>query len=153
MVLVFTMAAAALSGCGKKEAAAIDPKALADKLQSEVGFADDMSTVETQVFYALYNLTEAEAEEAVLIGSTGATAEEIAVIKCAPDQLETVKKAVDDRIAFQRDGFEDYVPEEMKKLSDPVIVEEGDYVILCVSNHNEKARSVIEAYVKGVKAE
>ena len=137
------------SGNGSSEdlqtAVAVDPAELAGALQNGVPFQDQMTAVESDVFYLLYNLTSEDADEAVLITSTGATAEEIAVIHAAAeDKVETVKDAVKARIQTQRDGFEDYVPEELAKLEKPVISIVGSYVILCVSDDNEKARDIIQ---------
>lgn len=137
------------SGNGSSEdlqtAVAVDPAALADDLQNGVPFQDQMTAVESDVFYLLYDLTSEDADEAVLITSTGATAEEIAVIHAAAeDKVETVKEAVKARVQAQREGFEDYVPEELAKLEKPVISIVGSYVILCVSDDNEKARDIIQ---------
>lgn len=136
-----------MAACGGETTVSIDEEKLAAELQAAVDFKDDMSEVEVSVFYALYNLSEDDVAQAVMISSTGATAEEITVIEAASqNSLETVKKAVEERIQFQRDSFENYVPEELSKLSDPVIAVIGNDVILCVSDDNEKAREVIEGY-------
>lgn len=146
-VCLILLLALGTAACGGGTAVSVDGEKLAAELQAAVDFKDDMSEVETSVFYALYNLSEDDVTQAVMIGSTGATAEEIAVIEAASqDSLETVKKAVQERIEFQRDGFENYVPEELSKLSNPVVEVIGNNVIVCISDDNEKAREVIEGY-------
>ena len=76
--------------------------------------------------------------------------EEIAVFEGKDEAAAgRIKTAVDQRIADQRAAFEDYNPEEQEKLSDPVIVTAGKYVILCVSNDNEAAKKCIDSYTKG----
>jgi hypothetical protein len=78
--------------------------------------------------------------------SSGATAEEISVWDAKnADAAKDIKTAVLARIEAQKAGFQDYVPAEMAKLKSPVLISEGDYVILCLSNDNEKAKQVIES--------
>ena len=75
--------------------------------------------------------------------STGATAEEIAVWYAAsPEKVDIVKKALEERIDYQRTGFEDYNAQELTKLKNPVLEVKGQYVILCISD--EKAKSIID---------
>lgn len=137
-----------LCACGEKKELVLDINELADALQSGIVFEDQMSSIDLPVFYALYNLTEEEVADAVMIGSTGATAEEIAVIQAiSPEMLEKVKTAVVDRIEFQKSGFENYVPAELDKLSKPVVEVMGNYVVLCVSDDEQKAREIISEYI------
>lgn len=152
-VLAAALILASLSGCGSKAGGgkdvAIDMDKLAAALEKDVPFKDEMSRVDNGVFYGLYGLAEEDADKAVLISSTGATAEEIAVIHAAsPDKVSAVNEAVRSRIEAQREGFENYVPGELEKLKDPVVEQLGDYVILCVSDDNDKAEEIISQFKK-----
>lgn len=141
-----------LNGCGEETETGdeianlvIDMPALADKLLEGVPFQDQMSEVDSEVFYMLYDLTEEDADDAVLITSTGATAEEIAVIHAASeDKIQTVLDAVNARVQAQRDGFEDYVPKELEKLEKPAVLNIGNYVVLCVCDDTEKAKTIVQ---------
>ena len=142
-----------LSGEGASDGGAsavlsIDCADMAEALRSQLGFQDEMSAVEPVVFYALYALEEGTADSGAMIASTGATAEEIAVIHAASaEAVSVVEDAVAGRIQSQRDGFEDYVPAELDKLSQPVIVTSGQYVVCVVSDDNDAAKSAIETYL------
>ncbi len=139
---------AMLCACGQKGEVALNVEEMAEALQSGITFKDQMNEVELPIFYALYNLSEEEVKNAVMVGSTGATAEEIAVVEAtSADAAKKVKDAVSERVAFQRSGFENYVPQELEKLEDPVIVTKGNYVILCVSDDDQKAQEIIDKYV------
>ena len=79
----------------------------------------------------------------------GATAEEIAVITVSDkENVSKVEEAVKARIESQKEGFENYVPEELTKLSDPVIRTVGNTVIVCVSDHNDQAEKIIDQATK-----
>jgi len=145
---ILLLIAAGLCACGEKSEVSLNINEIAEALQSGITFEDQMSQVELPIFYALYNLSEEEVDDAIMMGSTGATAEEISVIKAkSQDTVDKVKEAVLERVAFQKEGFENYVPKELEKLSDPIIVTKGNYVILCVSNDNTKAQEIIDEYI------
>lgn len=132
---------------GSQKTVTVDKDALAQELLNNVPFKDQMSEVDSAVFYMLYGVTEEQVDSAVMISGTGATAEEIAVIHAAsPDHMDALLEAVDQRIQSQRDSFENYVPAEMNKLAEPVIAQLGDYVVVCISDDNEKAENIIRQY-------
>ena len=54
-----------------------------------------------------------------------------------------IEAALKTRIENQKTAFKDYVPAEMDKLNDPVLVVDGNYVIMCLSNNNSKAKEII----------
>lgn len=148
LIGILILVVAGLCACGGKKEVVLDISELADALQSGIAFEDQMNRVDLPVFYALYNLSENEVGDAVMIGSTGATAEEIAVIQAAsPEMVDKINTAVLERIEFQKSGFENYVPKELEKLSDPVIEIRGNYVILCVSNDDTKAQEIINEFI------
>ena len=43
---------------------------------------------------------------------------------------------------------EDYNPDAIKRLKDPVLIKTGKYVILCVSDDNAAAKECIKKYTK-----
>lgn len=137
-----------VAGCGEKnQAKNIDVEKLASDLIQNVKFQDQMTEITPEVFEALYQIDKSKVAEAAVYTSTGATAEEVAVIKAASSKdVDDVKQAVLNRIEFQKSEFKDYVPAELDKLSNPVLLVTGDYVILCISNDNTKAEDVIRPY-------
>lgn len=139
-----------MAGCSKTkdgtdENIVMDVATLADQLKEGITFKDDMSLLEDDIFSMVYNIDMGDIVNKKIYLSAGATAEEIAVIE--GKDSESVGRIVDgleQKIEDQKVNFESYMPEEMKKLEDPVLVKEGNYVILCISDDNEKALDIIE---------
>ncbi|QAT43529.1 DUF4358 domain-containing protein [Aminipila luticellarii] len=157
MCVVMVLAACVLlAGCGGgdvKEASGnekvleqADVEALGAYLVKNTEFKDYMSEVDEQIFYSLYNLNDDLVEDAVLYSSTGATAEEVAVIEAEDGKAEDVVKACEERIQAQKEGFENYVPAELDKLSRPVLKTYGNTVILMVCNDSDAAEKLIADY-------
>ena len=149
IVAVLALTAAIFSGCQSKKDVTIDVDALAGDLKSSVTFVDTLDIQSNAAFENVYTMDQSDiAAKAVYVGS-GATAEEIAVFEGRDEAAAgRIRKAVDTHIADNLESYRDYQPKEVKKLSDPVIVQTGKYVILCVSDDNTAARNCIEKYTK-----
>ena len=148
-MLSLCLTLAMLTGCSGAKTLTVSTGELADKLATEVGFTDQMSKVEDRTFFALYNVEKSTVLQSAVYMSTGATAEEIAVVKAADaNSFAAIEQAMKERIGSQKTGFENYVPSELDKLSKPVIKIVGDTVILCISDHNDKAEQVIDSVTK-----
>ena len=80
----------------------------------------------------------------VYVSSSGGTAEEIDCFEAKDaDSAKAIADTLTARVESQKKVFENYVPEEMTKLNDPVLVTNGNYVYLCLSNDNDKAKEII----------
>ena len=77
--------------------------------------------------------------------SSGATAEEIAVFEAADKAAaDRLYKAAQERVENQKTAFEDYVPAEMTKLGNPVLVKKGSFVVLCVADDAAAAKKIVD---------
>jgi hypothetical protein len=140
--LIGTAALMAFTGCGKKEAKSIDVKTTANSLLTELKYEDQLSEVNYDL---VYDMEDINITESVVYVSSGATAEEIAAIKCeTKEDAEKVETALKERVKEQKDSFENYVPKELDKLDKAVIVKIGNTVVLSVSNEDAKAKEIIE---------
>ena len=152
-VLAGTVLLACASCANRDEAqssAPIDAVALADSLAGTVPFVDQMTPLELDAAVNVYGIDSAAVSAGKAYVSTGATAEEIAVFTAADaGQVETVRAALEKRVEDQKVAYTNYQPQEMTKLSDPVIETRGDTVILCVSDDNSAALSVIDEAAAG----
>lgn len=134
----------ALAGCGNSDTA-IDVQKLADDLKSGVAFKDDLAAMPDSVFETYYEVEDGDIVQKAVYAGGGGTAEEIAVFEAKDeDAAARLKKAAEQRIADQKENFENYVPGELTKLNNPVLEVKGKYVILCVCDNPEEARAIID---------
>jgi len=102
--LIGTAALMAFTGCGKKEAKNIDVKTTASSLLSEIKYEDQLSEVNYDL---VYDMEDINITESVVYVSSGATAEEIAAIKCeTKEDAAKVEAALEERVKEQKDSFE-----------------------------------------------
>lgn len=128
-----------------EEEKSIDCKALADALLSKINYTDELSNVDKDTAAMFLNFADVEIEEAYIYESSGATAEEIVVLKCKDsDSAKNAKAAFEQRVEEQTENFTDYVPEEIPKLKDAVIITSKEYAVLSVSGDSSAAKSIIE---------
>ena len=98
----------------------------------------------------IYGISGEDVQEAaVYVGTGGATVDEISVWKAKDaDAAGRIKEKVQARIEAQKSVYADYQPDEVPKLEEPLLVANGNTVILCVSGHNSEAQSVVNSYMK-----
>lgn len=137
----FMTAVVLLGGCGT--AKSIDTAELAKSLATEITYDDTLEELDQDEIRMYMNLPEGV--EAVVYMGSGSTAEEVGVFAAkdseeAEDTLESVQKYLDD----QQASFEDYKPEEAKRVGSSVLEQKGNYVILCVSGDSDTATKIIE---------
>ena len=114
-------------------------------IKAGVTFKDELAPPADAAFATLYDVKDGDVTKHAVYVSSGATAEEIAVFEAKDaDAAARVKTAVDQRIADLKEGFENYVPGEMTKLNNPVVEVKGKYVLLCICDKPDEARTVID---------
>ena len=92
-----------------------------------------------------YGIDQKDVQQGAAYVSTGATAEEIAVFSCTDDSAaQRVESALKQRVDSQKQSYVDYVPKEMTKLNDAVLIRRGNLVALCISNDNATAKQLIQ---------
>ena len=165
-MLVITVAGMMLAGCGDKkesestkepeeisaEAEAVNAEAseeeadiegIARDLRNEIAYKDELTEIDLDTAAMIFSFGDAKIDKAVIYESTGATAEEIAVLECASQEdAKKAAQALEMRVSEQKEAFEDYVPGELNKLSEAVIVTRGNTVIRSVSDEPQKAKEI-----------
>lgn len=133
------------AGCGRKTVS-LDAKALAEDLFQDITYEDELTLADDATAKKLYDIEQFVS--AYVYISTGATSEEIAVFEFETEEeaKEAYAKA-DQRIADQKEDFTAYDPEEVKKLNNAVVKQEGTYLAVCVSGSSE-AENIISDYFK-----
>ncbi|MBR5407523.1 MAG: DUF4358 domain-containing protein [Lachnospiraceae bacterium] len=148
-VCILMVAVMLLMTAGCKGSADVDAKALADALRNQVTYNDDLASIDLDTAGMFYSFGDAEINEAYFYESSGATAEEIVVIKCASDaDAGKVEEILKRRVEEQKESFKDYVPAELEKLNTAIVKRSGKCVILSVSDEPDKAGDIIRSYAK-----
>jgi hypothetical protein len=146
LLAVLAAGALLLAGCGSSEKT-IDAAALAESLSTGITYDDTLELMDEDDVSMYIDLPD-DVDSVMYMGS-GSTAEEIAVFT-APDEetaretLDSVQSHLDD----QTDSFQDYMPEEAKRVGNAVLEQKGNYVVLCVSGESDAAREIIEEAFK-----
>lgn len=161
LMAVMCLSTAALAGCGSSSDSSqagstnsaaqaqtdenIDVTAVADKLKDGVEFKDEMAELDEAKIEKIIGISaDSYVKGKVFVSSSGGTAEEIDCFEAKDaDAAKTIADTLTARVESQKKVFENYVPEEMTKLNDPVLVTKGNYVFLCLSNDNDKAKEII----------
>ena len=147
-----------LAGCGttvggngdSKEALNINVTDMANELKNGLNvLKNSLSELDTNVALTYYGIDADKVKNSVVVVSTGATAEEIAVFEAADESsADAVKSACEDRKAKQTTSYADYKPSETSRLDKAIIKEDGNYVVYCVTDDTDKANEIIDKYFK-----
>ena len=146
LLALLTAGVILLAGCGG-EAKTIDAQALAKSLATEIKYDDTLKELTADEISMLVDLPEDV--DSVMYAGSGSTAEEVGVFTTkdsnqAKETMEDVQKYLDD----QADSFQDYVPEETKRIGNAVLEQKNQYVVLCVSGDSDQAKEIIEKAFK-----
>ena len=141
------LAVGLLCGCAGKPAQAPELPQLAEELSQAAVFSTPVSQVDGAVALSVYGIDGAAVESGVYYFSSGASADELALIKAADESAAAdVFSAFEARIRFQLDGYADYMPEELPKLEDALVYRAGSYVLLCVAQESDPVQAVMDKY-------
>lgn len=144
-ILILIGLCVGITGCAGP-VKSIDPLEAADAIVKNVTFRDTLVEAQGDVAEEWYAFDGKVKDYAVFVSGSGATAEEVAVIRS--DDAKTARETVDKRVADLKTRFENYMPAEMAKLSDPVIITKGDAVILVIADDSAQARKAVEDLYK-----
>lgn len=140
-ITTVSLVAGMLLGCGSKEVS-IDAKALASQLVSDIEYTTELSELSSEDIANYIDMEDGV--EGIMYMSSGSTAEEVMVFT-APDEktAQTMKANVEQFLADQKDSFQDYIPEEAKRIEDGVVTQKGKYVAGCISGDSDQATKIM----------
>lgn len=117
----------------------------AQTLLDSGAFSEPLEEIDLEIACSLYALDQSKVTGAAVYGSTGATAEELAIFalkdaSAADNALTALGYRVEDR----REELEDYLPAEMDKLKNPVTEKRGNSVLLVIAADYEPVNEFLE---------
>ena len=150
MVLILSIGVMCFVGCGKessesnnKKEYSVDAEALASEIVSKVKFASEMSKVDAEFLDVYFTIEEGVTGVSYKAG--GSLADEITIFTApnkitAKKMLESVNSYIDER----KELFAGYAPAEVTKLEKAVAVQKGKYVVFCVTDNIDEAKTIID---------
>lgn len=138
------------AGCSAQGDKDIDIRALADELHENISEADAMIELEAGILENFYLFEEdTVADYKIYVSGNTGIAADIAVIKAASQEsVASVREAVERRISDLNFNFEGYIPAQIDKISNCILVEKGSYIILCITEDYATAQTIIDSYTK-----
>jgi hypothetical protein len=145
----FLAATILLGGCANSSSSEpIDPDTAAESILAAVTFRDSLVKAEDGAAESFYTIDDTITGYAIYISGSGATAEEVAVLTVDDTaNLDAARAIIDKRVEDLIFRFEDYVPGEMVKLEEPVIVEGGNAIALVLADDTAAAKDAAEQAV------
>lgn len=140
--LAALVAALLLASCGGNTAKDVDIEALAQEIVSSVAFDDTLEAIDGSMIPMLYDIDGYA--DAVLYKGSGATAEEVALFKMeSPSDAKAACEEARAHIQSQIEAYESYMPDEVSRLEDAVVRQDGNYVSVIVSADPEAAEKLL----------
>lgn len=132
-----------LAACGQEGELELNIDELGEELYSVGTFGEELYALDESVAQGLYG-TDADTRCWVRAG-TGATAEELAVFETKDaDAAAALVQKLEARNADRIESYSSYIPEEVPKLENAVILSGGRYVVLCVAEGSSAVREAAQ---------
>lgn len=134
-----------LTACGENtKDITVDVTKLCDDLKATVT-SGELATVSADLQSSTYFFELAKVEESAAALSSGASACEVAIVKCKESSyVSEVKELFETRVKNQSALFADYNAPEVAKLDAALIKTSGNYVVLCVTDDTKKAEEILK---------
>lgn len=118
----------------------LDTVSVGENILDKIEFKDSLAKVADSILISNYKIDASQVCSGALYLGGGATAEEIAVFEAKSESAANkIEKLAKDRVERKKDDFRNYIPAEMTKLNNPVIVRKGKVVAVCIADEvNDK---------------
>lgn len=124
----------------------VDISALGSYIIENVEFAEQLEELDSEVALRQYSLDSLDIQ-AVAYASSSAVADTLVIFRLAnPADLPAVESAVESRIDYLEDGYSDYGPDEVPKISSAVTYILDNVVVFCICPDNASAQETIAGY-------
>jgi hypothetical protein len=139
-------AAFSLTACqGGSSKTSIDVSSLADDLNAKTIKSDTLTETSSDMLSTIYFFENGQVSESKAFMSSGATADEICVVKCVDENAaKAVTELFQTRVNNQSKLYESYNADEVGKLDDAIIKSSGSYAVLVVCDDYDEAGDVLK---------
>ena len=150
VVCVFSLLLA-LTACGDSSSQVQkSAEEIADEIYQTQTFQDSLTTIDADMLSDYYRIEDSNLDSAkVYVSGTFSTAEEIAVFQASSqDAVDAIQKAIDTRLEDLKLAFENYAPDEMEKINNPVRVTKGTTVVLVLADDTSAVSDKVDELLK-----
>ena len=139
-------AAFSLTACqGGSSKTSIDVSSLADDLNAKTIKSDTLTETSSDMLSTIYFFENGQVSESKAFMSSGATADEICVVKCVDENAaKAVTELFQTRVNNRSKLYESYNADEVGKLDDAIIKSSGSYAVLVVCDDYDEAGDVLK---------
>ena len=139
-------AAFSLTACqGGSSKTSIDVSSLADDLNAKTIKSDTLTETSSDMLSTIYFFENGQVSESKAFMSSGATADEICVVKCVDENAaKAVTELFQTRVNNQSKLYESYNADEVGKLNDAIIKNSGSYAVLVVCDDYDEAGDLLK---------
>lgn len=142
LVLACLTLALALAGCGGKKPFVVDE--VVEGLNGSAAFSETLEGMERDIFVRYYRLDGGALADGAAYGSTGATAEQFAVLVFEDEEeAKTAEATLQDHVADQIEANRDYRPNDIPKLEKAIVERRENTVLLLVANDYDAAKTAL----------
>lgn len=132
-----------LAACQTAPTAPVNIDALFATVLQQVDFATDLS--DTGEDSALYYPELPQGSAITLYAGSGYYADEAALITLAQEEdAEAALAAVEEHISQKRNQFLNYIPEEVSKIDNAQVWQQGNHIIVCISADHITAKHILD---------
>lgn len=132
------------AACGKQEGEAFDAEKAFERILSEVKYGAKLEDVSKSAEFAFSGVPEGT-EIRFWTSEDGKLADAAILFKAKElSDMTAIKTAVEQYVAQRKTEAERYSPEEVSKLENTVILENGVYLIVCVTDDVNAARDILK---------
>ena len=118
---------------------------LASKIVETNAFEDKLEKVDSEMIMENYNFSSDKNKKLVSYQGSGASSEEIVILQVKDkSKLDSVKEKINTRLQERKEAFESYLPKEVGKIENNILIVKGNYVILCISNDNKQVNNILK---------
>lgn len=147
IILIIVIIGAVIVFTNKSKDITIDISKLAEDIMENIKFEDELNKVDNETANKLYDINNAVSQ--VVYMSSGATAEEIAIFEFKDEEnCKIALEKANNRIEEQKQSFKDYMPKEMKKIEDAIVVSKNKYLIVCIADNQDDIEKILNKYIK-----
>lgn len=121
---------------------------IAGQIEDKVSFDEDLEMIDVDSVEAVFPIKDTGIKDVVVLSGSGATADEIAIIKITPETANKAENLAKKRIEKRKNDFRTYIPKEMPKLNKPIITRNDDILIMVVTKDYKNAEKVVKNILK-----